>query len=125
MTDVDDAIRRALSSADAKTFDALGREPNVLVQAFQAFSGRNRAMGFLGWFGGFALFAAGCFFAWRMIGAADVRETVLWAVAVILAGIAVSMIKLWFFLEMQKNNIFRELKRLELQVASLMTRNPS
>jgi hypothetical protein len=29
------------------------------------------------------------------------------------------MIKLWFFMEMQKNSIIREIKRLELKVASL------
>lgn len=120
MTHVDDAIRRALSAEDARALDALSREENVIQQALNAFQGRNRVFGLLGWFGGFALFAVTVLFAWRFIQATDTRSMMLWGAGAALTVTGVSMIKLWFFMEMQKNEIVREVKRLELQVSALI-----
>jgi hypothetical protein len=58
-----------------------------------------------------------------MLSASDVREVVLWSVAVIFALLSVAMLKMYFFMEMNKNVLLREVKRLELQVARLATRD--
>jgi hypothetical protein len=42
-----------------------------------------------------------------------------WGAASALAFAGISLIKVWFWLELQKNAIVREVKRLEVQVASL------
>lgn len=121
MTHVDDAIRRALSAEDAHALDALSREENIIQQALNAFRGRNRLFGAIGWTGGLALFAVGCLFVWRFFAAVDIREMLIWGggAGLVMAGLA--MIKLWFFMEMQKNEIVREVKRLELQVSALIS----
>jgi hypothetical protein len=119
MTQVDDAIRRALSPQDLQALDDLSREEPILLQAMRAFEGQQRWVGLVGWAGGFGLFAAGCYFGWRFVQAGDPRTMMLWGAAAGLAALGVSMIKLWFFMEMQKNSIIREVKRLELQVAGL------
>lgn len=122
MTHFDEAIRKALSPEDARTLDELGREQPIIRQALQAFQGQNRFYGVVGWLGGFGLFAAFAWCGWRALQAPDLRLAILWSAGAILAMIGVSMVKLWFFMEMQKNSIVREVKRLELQVAALMAR---
>lgn len=122
MTQFDEAIRKALSPEDARTLDELGREQPIILQALQAFQGQNRFYGVVGWLGGFGLFAAFAWCGWQALQAPDLRLAILWSAGAILAMIGVSMVKLWFFMEMQKNSIVREVKRLELQVAALMAR---
>jgi hypothetical protein len=119
MSQLDDAIRRALSPEDLRALDDLSREEPILLQAMRAFESQQRWVGLAGWAGGFGLFAAACYFAWRFVQAGDPRTMMLWGAAGGLAVVGVSMIKLWFFMEMQKNSIIREIKRLELKVASL------
>ena len=46
----------------------------------------------------------------------------MWAAACIVCVSAVSMLKIWYFLEMNKNAVTREIKRLELQIARLAGR---
>jgi len=122
MTQFDEAIRKALSPEDARTLDELGREQPIILQALQAFQGRNRLYGVIGWLGGFGLFTVFVWCGWQALQAPDLRLVILWAAGAVVAIIGVSMVKLWFFMEMQKNSIVREVKRLELQVAALISR---
>ena len=60
-----------------------------------------------------------CGFAWRFVHAPHVGEMLRWGAATALALAGVLLVKVWFWLELQKNAIVREVKRLELQVASV------
>lgn len=122
MSQVDDAIRRALSPEDMRTLDALAREEPILVQALKAFEHQERWVSIVGWLGGFGLFAAAAFCAWQVMSTDDLTAIVRWALGAALAFSGVGMIKLWFFMEMQKNSILREVKRLELFLASAQPR---
>jgi len=42
-----------------------------------------------------------------------------WGARTILAFLGLGLIKLWFWMELQKVSIVREIKRVELQMASL------
>ncbi len=119
MSQLDQALRRALSPEDLRLLDDLSREEPLIIQALKAFQDQHRVVGVLGWVGGFGLFGVACYFAYRFVEATDLRTMILWGAAAGLAVVAFTMIKLWFFMEMQKNSILREVKRLELQVASL------
>lgn len=120
MNKVDEAIRRALSPEDVRAYDALGQERSIIGEAMQAFQTRHRLIAVTGWIAGFALFTVGAWAAWRFWQAPDTRAMLLWGglAALMLSGLA--LIKLWFWMEMQTNAIVREVKRLELQVASLI-----
>ncbi|MDO9336675.1 MAG: hypothetical protein Q7T61_09770 [Caulobacter sp.] len=122
MSHVDDAIRRALSPEDLRALDDLDREPPILLQAFRAFETQQRWVGVVSWLIGFLLFGACGYCTLRFFQAPDLRTMILWGAGGGLAALGLVMIKLWFFMEMQKNSIVREVKRLELQIASLRTR---
>ncbi len=51
--------------------------------------------------------------------AADLEARVFWGVLVLAAFHAVSMFKMWFFMEMNRHSTLREIKRVEVEVARL------
>ncbi len=123
MTHIDDAIRQALSAEDARALEAFSGEQPLIQQAFATLgAGPNQLINVGGWIGGFGLFAAGVFFGWRFYVADEPHAMALWGGATVMAFIGIGLIKIWFFMEMHKNQIIREVKRLELQVARLAAR---
>ena len=118
MTRYDDAIRGALSADDLKLYDALGRRENPVQGAFAMLSGENRWFAIGGWVMGFAMLAVAVYAATRFAEAETTRAMVGWAAGAVSALFALGFIKMWFFLEIQKDAVLRALKRLELQVAA-------
>jgi hypothetical protein len=119
MNDLDRAIRQSLSAEDAELLDRLGADQALHRQVLATFEGQLRWLNVAGWLAGFVLFGAASVMAWRFLSATEVEDMLRWgaASAVALAGLA--LIKVWFWMELQKNAVMREVKRLELQVASL------
>ena len=119
MNDLDRAIRQSLSREDAELFDRLGADQALHRQVLATFEGRLRWFNAAGWIAGFVLFGVACLMAWRFVHAPQLEDMLRWGAASALAFAGVALVKVWFWLELQKNTIAREVKRLELQVASL------
>jgi putative Mn2+ efflux pump MntP len=119
MNNLDQAIRQSLSAEDAALLDRLGADPTLHQLVLGTFQGRLRWFNIAGWVAGVVLFAVGCVLAWQFLQAEDVRDMLRWGAASAFAFSGLSLIKVWFWMELQKNDIVREVKRLELQVASL------
>jgi len=118
MTDLDHAIRRTLSAEDQAFLDKLDKETPI-DDIFSTFQGRYGALNVFAAIVTFALFGAVIYCAWNAFNAADVRSTLLWGFGASFAMLGVAMLKMYFWMEMHKNQILREVKRLELQVARL------
>jgi hypothetical protein len=123
MTNLDQAIRQALSAEDAEFLAKFEKDAPLHEQVLGTFSGP---------FGGLNILAAvmtlgavGVMFfcAWQFFQASEIRDQVLWSASTMTAVIFVSMLKIWFWMEMHKNQVLREVKRLELQVARLAVRD--
>ena len=119
MTDFDQSIRESLSSEDAKLFDRLGADQALHRQVLATFEGQLRWFNAAGWIAGFVLFGVASVSAWRFLQAEELGDILRWGAASALALAGLALIKVWFWLELQKNAIVREVKRLEVQVASL------
>jgi hypothetical protein len=122
MTHYEDTVRSALSAEDAKLYDALGRSPNPVQAAFATLSSEHRLFAIGGWVMGFAMFAVAIYAASRFAEAETVRAMIGWAAGAIVALFALGFIKIWFFMEIQKDALLRELKRMELEIAALYMR---
>ena len=72
-----------------------------------------------GWIAGLVLFGVASISAWRFVQAQELGDMPRWGAASALGFAGVALVKLSFWMELQKNAIMREVKRLELQVASL------
>ena len=119
MTDLDQAIRESLSSEDAELLDRLGANQALHRQVLATFAGQLRWFNIAGWIAGLVLFGAASVSAWRFVQARELDDMLRWGAASALAFGGLALIKVWFWLELQKNAIVREVKRLEVQVASL------
>jgi uncharacterized protein DUF6768 len=122
MNELDRAIRQSLSAEDTELFDRLGADQALHRQVLDAFRGRLRWFNAAGWIAGLVLFGVACVFGWRFWFAQEPEDMLRWGAVSALALAGVALIKVWFWLELQKNGVVREVKRLELQVASLAER---
>lgn len=119
MNDLDQAIRESLSSEDTELFDRLGADQALHRQVLATFQGQLRWFNTAGWIAGLVLFGVASVSAWRFVQAQELGEMLRWGAASGLAFAGLALIKVWFWLELQKNAVVREVKRLEVQVASL------
>jgi len=122
MNVLDDKIREALQREDAELFEDVGGEPSIFEMLMETCRGRHRWLNMLGAFWTLVFLVLGIVAAVKFFSAEGTRDIVMWAAACIVCVSAVSMLKIWYFLEIQKNALTREIKRLELQIARLAGR---
>jgi len=118
MSNIDRAIREALSKEDAE-FLARFEDKGPIDEVLGTFGGSWGAMNIFAAIITFGVFGVLVYCAWQAFAASDVRATMLWSAGAIWAAIAVAMLKMYFWMEMNKNVVLREVKRLELQMARL------
>lgn len=119
MESIDERIRKALSSEDREFLEQMDRNSSLYGDVVATFRGRMRWLNGLGWIFGFLLFAAALYCGWQFVSQPDLRSMQLWGAGAMLSALGLGLIKLHFFMEIQKNTIVREIKRVELQVAGL------
>jgi hypothetical protein len=120
MNDLDQKIQAALRRADAG--DTLAGEPNLAEEVITAFRGRHRWLSTLMVVVNLVFFAGVIWSAVRFLGAGTVQAQMQWGALAFVLLVAVTSIKLWFWLELHTNRVLRELKRVELL---LVTRAPA
>ena len=121
MSQSDDTIRRALHAERDDLLKDLD-EPNMLSQALTTMRRGTRWLNALVIFITVVMMAFAVFTAIRFFDATEVKHMIAWAVGSCLCFLSVGMLKLWFFMQMDKYVILREVKRLELQIARLTER---
>ena len=120
MSNIDDTIRRALSPDDLKAYEALSRGETALEATIAAFRSQHRAITIAGFLAGTACLLVAAYAVWRAAEASEMKAMLGWAGVAAFGFFFMGLLKLWFWMEMQKNAVVREIKRLELQVASLV-----
>lgn len=115
---IDQLIRAALGQEEAEAYDNLG-EQSMIEEAFGVLKGRNRFITGMTVVFSFVFFLIAVFAGFQFFEAVETNDLILWAVVFMSSMMAVSMLKMWYFMEMNKNATIRELKRVELQVAHL------
>jgi hypothetical protein len=119
MESIDERIQKALSSEDRAFLARMDGDGSFYRDIAAMFQGHMRWLHAIGWFVALALFAVGAFCAWQFAIQTDLRTMQLWGAGTILSFLGLGLIKLWFWMELQKAVIVREIKRVELQLASL------
>jgi len=122
MNELDKRIQEALRKEDADLLKGFGDEPSILEQVMETFRGRHRWLAFLGVFWGIVFMVLCVLSAIKFFQASETRDMLLWAAACVVCMSAVSMMKVWYWMELNKNAVTREIKRLELQIARLAGR---
>ena len=122
MNELNKKIKEALREEDAEMFEEFGSEPSIFEMLMETFRGRHRWLVFLTMFWTIVFLVLGVLSVIRFFRAEELRDLLMWAAASAFLLSGVSMMKVWFWMELNKNAITREIKRLELQIARLAGR---
>jgi hypothetical protein len=117
--DPDRIIRKALAEEERLGTMA---DPSMVKLFIETFRGRNRFLVMGGVVVNGALTVVALFALIRFLGTEDVREMLVWGGAALLAIGLILAVKIWYWLEMVRLEVIRDLKQLELRVSRLAER---
>ncbi len=118
---IDELIKETLNEEEAKFYDEL-EEQNLIGKLGEVYKGK---MGWLAMIINVVLLVIFGLFIYCIVqffAGNETNELIKWASAGFLCMTAVGMLKLFIWMQMDKNDILREMKRLELQVATLSSK---
>ena len=113
--ELDQTIREALLAEDNEWLNDM--DPAIHESIIEVFQGKSRWLAFYGFGITLAFLAIAVFSAWKFFQTEETRELIGWATAFLFCASSIGMIKIWYFIEMSKNSVAREIKRFELQLA--------
>ena len=122
MKDIDDKIREALRDDDSELLEHYQGEPAIHEMIVETFHGRFRWITVLAFVLGWGIFVLLFFVAYQFFHAETTRAMIAWATGFLWGIMWIVLMKIWFWLELNKNSVTREIKRLELQLADLSRR---
>ncbi len=119
--DIDKLIRNAMDDEDKAWFDSLG-EPSLPMQVIESFKTQSKWI--ILWSIPVVFVMLGFFVlsVVRILGTDDPALVTRWSMLAVVLFFAIGMIKIWYWMEIQKYALVRELKRLEMQVTRLSQR---
>lgn len=124
MTDLDTRIRAALNAEDAALLDKFA-EPSMPRQIIDSFNGRHRWLVVMVFLMIFVFLGLAVWSAVQFFQVDSLKATIGWAVGFILCMINIGLMKIWYWMELNKNTLTREMKRMELQLARLVGQRPA
>ena len=121
MEEIDKLIKETLTQEEAKFYDELD-EQNVFEMLGGLFTGKNSWIMYVMNFMTLVFFIAFIFCVVNFFDTTETNELIKWTAGGMISLLAVSMLKMFAWLQMDKNALLREIKRLELQVSSLSSK---
>lgn len=115
---LDDLIREALGEEEQAFYDALG-EPSVPEIVTEVFRGRLRWLNRAAVLIGVAAMALALWSVQRLIVVESAKEIVWWTTGLFFSLGTMFAMKIWYWMELNRHAVTREVKRLEMQVLSL------
>jgi len=122
MNELDKKIKEALQGEDAKWMEQLEQEPSMFEMVLEIYRGKHVWLNVLTTFIMIVFFFLAVYSAVQFFNSTETRDMIMWASAMLFFMSGTSMMKVWCWMEMNKNSITREIKRLELQIARLANR---
>jgi len=121
LEDIDRMIQETLTAEEAKFYNELG-EQNVFEMLFGLFQGKNKWIFYV--MNITMLFMTGLFVycVIQFFTVETTPELIRWGGGCFSTLIGVTVLKLFTWMQMDKQAILRELKRLELQISSLSSK---
>lgn len=119
--DIDKLIKETLTQEEAKFYDEL-EEQNVLQMIGGLFQGKNKWLLLVMNIIILIFFGLFIYCLVQFFNVSETKDLLKWGFGSVLFLFGVSMLKIFAWMQMDKNALIRELKRLELQVSSLSGR---
>jgi len=121
MEDIDKLIKETLSQEEAKFYDEL-EEQNLFQMLAGLFKGKNSWMIILMNIVNLAFFVLFVYCVIQFFNTEITNELIKWGMGAFACFTVVGMLKLFAWMQMDKNALIREIKRLEIQISSLSSK---
>jgi hypothetical protein len=118
MEDIDKLIKDTLTQEEAKFYEDL-EEQSVLGMIFGLFKGKNKWILILMNIMTLVFFGLFIYCLVQFFNSEAIKDLLKWGLGSIMFLLGVSMLKVFSWMQMDKNALLRELKRLELQISSI------
>jgi len=116
--DIDDLITQSLNKENTKFYDNLD-EPSILETFYSIFKGKNRWVMIFSIIIALILIAFTIYALVAFFNSGSTDEMLKWGLAIFASLSTISLLKLYSWMQMNKNVLLREIKRLELQITLL------
>lgn len=116
--EIDKLIKEALTQEEAKFYDELG-EQNILEKLGGVFKGKSAWLAIIMNIVNLIIFGFLIYCVIQFFDTEVTNELIRWGVGITACLASMGMIKLFVWMQMDKNDVLRELKRLELQISAL------
>ena len=118
MEDIDKLIKDTLNEEESNFYDSLD-EQNILQMVLGLFKGKNKWIMFLMNFMTLVFFGLFIYCVIQFFETEVPKDYIKWSIGSLVFLFGVSMLKIFAWMQMDKNALLREMKRLELQISSL------
>ncbi|MDH7446853.1 DUF6768 family protein [Aquimarina sp. 2201CG14-23] len=118
MNDIDKLIKETLTQEEAKFYDELD-EQNLLEMVGGLFKTRNSWVIVMMFIVNLVVFGLFIYCLIQFLNTDNTNELIKWTAAGFFCMMITGMLKLFSWMQMDKNALLREIKRLELQISSL------
>lgn len=119
MSAIDDRLRSGLAADDEAFLKSLDDEPGLFEQMGATLHGSMKYWTALVLVFTFLIFAAVVWCSYNAFQAGSTKETVLWAAFAVAGLNGIGLLKMWVFMRMNHLGQLKEIKRLQMAVASL------
>ena len=118
---IDELIKEALTEEESKFYDNL-EEQNVFQMLGGLFQGKNKWIILLMNIVMLIVFGFLIYSIVQFFNTEQTNEIIRWSLSVITCLLMISMLKMFLWMQMDKNSIKREIKRIELQISTLSSK---
>jgi hypothetical protein len=123
MSDIDEQIRNALTAEDQKAIDEIDDSAGLFELIGLTFTGKQAWLSYYMYFLGIVVAAAFVYFVIQYLGTSDIKSSLNWALLILGCGFALTMVIVLGWQQMQKAEIMREIKRLEMRIMLVSEKN--
>lgn len=123
MSNIDEQIRNALAAEDRKEIDEINDSAGLFELIGLTFKGKQAWLSYYMYILGLVVAAAFVYFVIQYLGTTDIKSSLNWALLILGCGFAFTMIKVLGWQQIQKAEIMREIKRLEMRIMLVTEKN--
>lgn len=118
---IDELIKQALTEEESEYLEKMG-EQTLLEEGLDLFKGRRGWISIWIGFVIFVVFIGSIYCLVQFFEVSETKDLMVWGGGFFLGIFMVTSLKIWAWMQMDRNAIMRELKRIEVQIAALSTK---
>ena len=122
---IDDLIKQALTEEESEILERLGEEQSIFEQLLSNFQGKMKWISMYVAFMILVFFILSIYCLVQFLNVEDLRLMMMWGAGMGASLLTVVMLKMWQWMQMDKNTLLREIKRLEFHLATINKNNIS